>query len=190
MFVAHELVLDIPIWIARTRLTGLVCCGDLAGSAASAYQDGLDGQIRVGPLGDLPGVSKLVRVRFLDPVQRNEVTTLGMRWEATGSAGSLFPVLDADISLAPAPDGKTVLSLAGSYRPPLGRLGTGLDRTLLSGVAAATIRELLQDLADALAAPATAVERAAAPAIRRTCGGADRTRPADTTLPAGGVRRL
>lgn len=167
MFVAHELVLDVPTWIARTRLTNLVCCGDLAGSAAAAYQDGLDGQIRVGPFGDVPGASKLVRVQFLDPMQRHDATTLGMRWEATGAAGGLFPVLDADISLAAAPVDKTLLSLAGSYRPPLGRLGTGLDRALLSRVATATIRELLQSIADALTVPVSTDERAAAPVIRR-----------------------
>ena len=165
MFVAHELVLDVPIWVARTRLTNLVRCGDLAGSAVAAYQDGLDGQIRVGPFGDLPGASKLVNVQFLDPMQRDDTTTLGMRWEATGAAGGLFPVLDADISLAPAADEKTRLSLAGSYRPPLGRLGNGLDRAILSRVATATIRELLLSIADALAAPAGSGERAVAPVV-------------------------
>jgi hypothetical protein len=158
MFVAHELVLDVPTWVARARLTNLVCCGDLAGSAAVAYQDGLDGQIRVGPFGDLPGASKLVNVQFLDPMQREDTTTLGMRWEATGAAGGLFPVLDADISLAPAADGKTQLSLAGSYRPPLGWLGHGLDRAILSRVATATIRELLLSIADALAVSAATRE--------------------------------
>ncbi|MHB1595197.1 MAG: hypothetical protein ACYCO9_11555 [Streptosporangiaceae bacterium] len=156
MFVAHELVLDVPIWVARVRLTNLVRCGDLAGSAAAAYQDG---QIRVGPFGGLPGASKLVNVQFLDPMQRDETTTLGMRWEATGAAGGLFPVLDADIRLAPAADERTRLSLAGSYRPPLGRLGHGLDRAILSRVATATIRELLLSVADALAEPADSGER-------------------------------
>ena len=165
MFVAHELVLDVPIWVARTRLTNLVRCGDLAGSAVAAYQDGLDGQIRVGPFGDLPGASKLVNVQFLDPMQRDDTTTLGMRWEATGAAGGLFPVLDADISLAPAADEKTRLSLAGSYRPPLGRFGNGLDRAILSRVATATIRELLLSIADALAEPAGSGERAVAPVV-------------------------
>jgi hypothetical protein len=165
MFVAHELVLDVPIWVARARLTNLVRCGDLAGSAAAAYQDGLDGQIRVGPFGDLPGASKLVNVQFLDPMQRDDTTTLGMRWEATGAAGGLFPVLDADISLAPAADEKTRLSLAGSYRPPLGRFGNGLDRAILSRVATATIRELLLSIADALAEPADSGERAVAPVV-------------------------
>ncbi len=102
----------------------------------------------------MPGASKLVRVQFLDPIRRDSATTLGMRWEATGAAGALFPVLDADISLAPATGDKTMLSLAGSYRPPFGRLGSGLHRTILSRVATATVRELLRSLADALAAPA------------------------------------
>ena len=45
---------------------------------------------------------------------------LALRWEATGAGGRLFPVLDADLTLAPDGEG-TVLPLAGSYRPPLGR---------------------------------------------------------------------
>ncbi len=158
MFVAHELVLDVPVGDARARLDSLVCCGELAGSAAAAYEDGLDSQIRVGPFGDVPGASKLVRVQFLDPIQRAESITLGMRWEATGAAGALFPVLDADISLTPAAGSKTRLSLVGSYRPPFGRLGSGLDRTILSRVATATIRELLRSIADAVAVSTAACD--------------------------------
>lgn len=169
MFVAQELVLDVPAWDARARLTDLVRCGDLAGSSATAYEAGLDGMMRVGPFGDVPGASKLVRVQFLDPVQRAEVVTLGMRWEATGAAGGLFPVLDADITLAPAADDKTRLSLAGSYRPPFGRLGSGLDRALLSGIGIATVKNLMRSLADALSPMASVREPSpatATPVIR------------------------
>lgn len=170
MFVAHDLVLDVPTWAARARLSNLVCCGALAGSAAAAYEDGLDGQIRVGPFGDLPGASKLVRVQFLDPVRRDDTTTLGMRWEATGAAGGLFPVLDADISLTPAAGEKTRLALAGSYRPPFGRFGTGLDRAILSRVATATVRVLLRSLADALCDPAAAADGQVAPVVLPAAG--------------------
>ncbi len=37
----------------------------------------LDALIRVGPLGDAPLVSKLVAVRFLEPVEWAGVTTVG-----------------------------------------------------------------------------------------------------------------
>ena len=41
--------------------------------------------------------------------------------------------------------------LDGCYRPPLGRLGTGLDRAVLHRVASATIRALLHSIAGELA---------------------------------------
>ena len=49
----------------------------------------------------MPVAAKLVRVRVLDPVYRGDVMTVGLRWEATGPAGGLFPVLDADIAISP-----------------------------------------------------------------------------------------
>ncbi len=150
MFVAHDLLIDIPERTAADRLGRLACCGRVAASAANAYQEGLDTVIRVGPFGDIPGVSKLVRVRFLDMTQHEGEATLVVRWEATGTAGALFPVFDADINVTRVDDEVTRLALIGSYRPPLGRLGAGLDHALLHPVAMATIRALLRDIATAL----------------------------------------
>jgi len=45
---------------------------------------------------------------------------------------------------------KTRVMLNGCYRPPLGRLGAGLDRAVLHRVASATIRALLRSIADEL----------------------------------------
>ena len=72
---------------------------------------------------------------------------LALRWEATGPGGGLFPVLDADLKLAPDGAGGTVLTMAGSYRPPLGPLGEALDRAILRRVAAATIRSFVTQVA-------------------------------------------
>jgi hypothetical protein len=155
MFVGHELVLEVSLATAKARLASLAHAGGLSGASQAAYESGLASLIRVGPLGDLPGASKLVRVHFLDPVHRDHTMTLGLRWEAAGVTGGLFPVLDADISLTPAGAQATRLALAGCYRPPLGRLGAGLDRAILSRVATATIRALLRDVADVLIRPAT-----------------------------------
>jgi hypothetical protein len=158
MFVAHALVLDVGFGAARARLAHLVYDGGLSGSSQTAYQDGLATLIRVGPFGDLPGASKLVQVSFLEPVYRPEAMTVGLRWEATGSTVGLFPVLDADIGLAPAGEQKTRLALFGTYRPPLGRFGAGLDKVLLNQVATSTVSALLRDIADALVSPAAAAD--------------------------------
>lgn len=159
MFVAHALVIEVGFGAARARLAHLVYGGGLSGSSETAYQDGLAALIRVGPFGDLPGASKLVQVSFLDPVYRPEAMTVGLRWEATGSTVGLFPVLDADIGLAPAGEQKTRLALVGTYRPPLGRFGAGLDRVLLNQVATSTVSALLREVADALVLPAAEAER-------------------------------
>jgi hypothetical protein len=86
-------------------------------------------------------------------VRRDGTTTVWLRWEATGPVGGLFPVLDADLQLRSEGLEKTRLTLNGCYRPPLGRLGAGLDRAVLHRVAAATIRALLRGIADTLAEP-------------------------------------
>jgi hypothetical protein len=118
----------------------------------------------------VPGVSRLVRVRFTEPVYRDGAMTIGLRWEATGVTGGLFPVLDADIRLS-ADDGEddcageddgageddcagddagVLVTLTGSYRPPLGAPGAALDWLLLRTVAVATLRTLLARVAAAL----------------------------------------
>ena len=156
MFVTHDITIGVGFRSAQARLVNLVHGSGLSGASQAAYQAGLASVIRVGPFGDVPGGSKLVQVRFLDPVYHAEAMTVGLRWEASGLTGGLFPVFDADISLLPEGGQRTRLVLAGAYRPPLGRVGAGLDRTILNRVAAATIRALLRRVADALDSPEAA----------------------------------
>ena len=156
VFIVEELAVNASFGATQARLARIVNAGGLTGPSHAAYEAGLTGLIRVGPLGDAPGVSKLVQVRFLDPVHRGATMTVPLRWEATGAAGGLFPVLDADLILAADGQDKTVIALAGCYRPPFGRLGAGLDQAILRHAAAATIRALLRSVADAIASPATA----------------------------------
>ena len=75
---------------------------------------------------------------------------MGMRWEATGVTGRLFPALDANITLTPEDGQNTRVTLTGVYRSPLGALGTGLDRALLHHVATATISSLLTRMGKAV----------------------------------------
>jgi hypothetical protein len=159
MFVADEIMLDIGFPAAQARLVNLARRGGLSGASRAAYADELSAVIRVGPFGDAAGASKLVRVRFLDPVCRDDVMTLALRWEATGVTEALFPVLDADITLTPAGQQATRIALAGCYRAPLGSLGAGLDKAILNRVATATIRALLRNVADSLVSPGTAAAR-------------------------------
>lgn len=146
MFLSAERVLGIAIGEARSRLSRLLRDGSLSQTSDSAYQDALS-QLRVGPLGELPRVSRLVRIRMLDPVYRDDAMTVGLRWEATGVTGGLFPVLDADIALSREGGRSTRLAVTGCYRPPFGTLGAGLDRVLMHTVAERTIRSFVDGLA-------------------------------------------
>jgi hypothetical protein len=158
MFVAQDLTIDVEPRAAQARLANLLGGSWLAGVSVTAYDGGLTGLLRVGPAG--PAAAKLVRVRVLDPAYRGEIMTVGLRWEATGPAGGLFPVLDADIIISPAggqgtpAPGQARLRVAGAYRPPLGRLGAGLDRLVLHQVATATVRHLLHSVAQKITNPA------------------------------------
>ena len=70
VFVSDEHALDTSIGVAELRLADLVRGGRLADASQVAYQGGIDQLVRVGPFGDMPGASRLVRVRFVDPVYR------------------------------------------------------------------------------------------------------------------------
>src|SRR5262245_49134669 len=116
MFTSHEITLDLPYDMASGRLVHLINWGSLHGVSEAAYDGGQDVLMRVGPLGGWRGLSKLVRVRVLDPVRRGTTMTVSLRWEATGPASELFPVLDADLILTGAVEGRSRLRLVGSYR--------------------------------------------------------------------------
>jgi hypothetical protein len=147
MFVSADRVLGVAIGVGQARLVNLVHDGSLSEASRHAYRGGMDHLLRVGPLGELPGTSRLVRVRLLDPVYRDDVMTLGMRWEAIGATSRLFPVLDADIKLSGGPGQDTRLALTGCYRPPFGALGAAVDRMLMHTVAELTLRSVLASLA-------------------------------------------
>jgi len=153
MFARHEVSLDLDFPTARARLARLMRGDWLEGVSQDAYAEGLSGQVRVGPFGPVPGMSKLVEVRLLDPVPHEDVVVVPLRWEATGRMGRLFPVLDANLTLAGDGDGKAVLRFAGVYRPPLAAAGEELDQLVLHRVASATVRSLLNRLARMMAEP-------------------------------------
>ena len=155
MFVGDEMVLAVGLDAAKASLAKLARSGLLAGASQDAYDEGITGLVRVGPLGSAPGLSRPVEVRFLDLVSRADSALLVLRWEAVGPGGGLFPALDADLTLTPAGEHATLLTVAGAYRPPLGILGVALDRTILHRVAAATIRAFMNRVADAIARPAS-----------------------------------
>ena len=153
MFVSDQVPLGTSFGAARAGLAALSRSGSLAGVSEAAYGEGIAALAQAGPPGSVPGVPRLVEVHFRDLVQRDDRAGLALRWQAAGPGGGMFPVLDADITLTPAGEHTTLLTLAGTYRPPLGALGAGLDRAILHRVAAATIRAFLSRIADAIVHP-------------------------------------
>jgi hypothetical protein len=139
---------------ATAGLSAMVSNGWLRQASADAYESGRRGLARVGPRGDIALLSKLVEVRMRDLVIHDGSAVLTLRWEATGYGGSLFPALDADITVTPSADGTSLLTLDGAYRPPLAALGTALDKVILNRVATSTMRSLLAQIAESIASNA------------------------------------
>jgi len=154
VFVGHQVLVNVGIGVARIRLANLVHDGLLVIASRDAYGGAVTGLARVGPLGSVPWLSKLIQVQARDLVIGEGPAVLTLRWQATGPGGALFPVLDADIRLAPAGDRAVMLRLDGAYRPPLGIAGAGLDRAILRRVATATVQDFLGRIAEVIADPA------------------------------------
>jgi hypothetical protein len=161
MIVAQERVLAVPFTVASARLVALPYGHWFQDMSQTVYQGGVEYLTRVGPAGAMPGASRLVRVQFTEPARRDGTVTLGLRWEATGVTSGLFPALDADIRLSDR-DGITRITLTGSYRPPFGPLGAGLDWLFLRTVATATLKTLLARIAAALEGVSAETEQPAA----------------------------
>lgn len=148
MFVREELRLAAEFAASRDRLSAVAHSGSLLAAAQAASDgagtgEGSSALARVGPLGPVRGLSRVVEVQFGDLVAHEESAQLALRWEVAGPGGGLFPALDADITLARAGELATMLTLTGVYRPPLGSVGAGLDQAILHRVAMATIRDFL-----------------------------------------------
>ncbi len=161
MFHSDQAWLDVGLAAAQARLMDLVRGGVLGSASAQAYRDGIT------------GLARLIQVHFQDLDARGDAARLALRWEAAGPGGGLFPALDADITLTPAGEYSTGLTLTGVYRPPPGSAGTGLDQAVVRQVVTATIRAFLYRITDAISHPAGA----AGP-------GTDAADPAPHSLPA------
>ena len=146
MFVTEETTIALPFGWAGAQLGSTIESGWLGEVSDQAYAAGLAVLARAGPLGDVSGLAKTVQVRLSGPRERRMGVAYALRWEAGGPAGGLFPVLDADLSLIRVDASRTRLAIIGCYRPAPGTLSVQLDRLLLSGMARATLRSLLDSV--------------------------------------------
>jgi len=105
-------------------------------------------------IGGVP-VSKRVVVMLGEPVMTATWTVIPLDWKATFPE-QLFPKMTGRIELAPVDQAVTRLTVSGMYQPPLGKLGIGLNETVMQGVADTTVKELAEAIAKRLDAAVTA----------------------------------
>jgi len=90
-------------------------------------------------------VEKRVTVE-LEPTRHGlDWLRLGFSWKPTLSAG-MFPGVHGELHLEPNSYRDTLITVSGTYAPPLGAAGRGLDRVLLHKVAEATFRSLAESI--------------------------------------------
>lgn len=147
MFVTEETTIALPFGWAVAQLGSTIESGRLDEVSDHAYAAGLAVLARAAPPGDVRGLAKSVQVRLSGPRGRKTGVGYALRWEASGPAGGLFPVLDADLSLIRVDASRTRLAITACYRSSSGTPGVQLDRLLLSRTARTTLRSLLDSIA-------------------------------------------
>ena len=147
MFVRHSVHIDHPIG----------ACTDALMSGPRKWFPRLSGK-GVGSVGLHIGgvpVSKRVVVTLGEPVKTATWTVIPLEWKATFPE-QLFPKMTGRIELAPVDKAVTRLTVSGMYEPPLGKVGKGLNETVMKGVADATVKELAEAIAKRLDAAVSA----------------------------------
>lgn len=151
MLIQDFVYVDAPVDAVRRRLAAGAEAW-LSPLAARAGTAGDTVRVRIGPAGGLPLLSRTARVTVGSTAEHGDYVVIPMTWQADG-LDAAFPVLWADLEVAPIGEGETQLTLTGRYDPPLGSLGRTLDRLVLHRVAQASVRAFLEGVGAALEAP-------------------------------------
>jgi len=157
MFGVRETAVAAAYRDAAARLIPLVREPAWADASHAAWDAGQKILTASGPAGSPRGDSRLAEISSLHLREEEDSLSVALRWAATAPTGSVFPVLDADLTLLPAAAPPAVesslksrLRLIYSYRPLPGRSGNAMDTAILGRVADATTRSFLEDLAHLL----------------------------------------
>ena len=152
MFVDEDTRIAVPVAVALERLLAYLQGDGLQTASLDAFSMGQALLVRAG----FAGLSKQVAVQNLPAYSRGDTIVIPIRWVATGPVADLFPPLDANLELDPAGGGTSRLTLRGSYRPPLGRVGASLDQMVLHQAARTTVSGFLKLVSRAILTPHTA----------------------------------
>lgn len=124
----------------------------VAAALAQVRRRGETVEGRIRPMGWPSLLSKEVTLQASRPRCHEDRALVSLRWEARGALG-LFPDLDADVELEPEGITQTLVTLRGSYRPPLRGVGQLVDTLVLHRVGEATARGVVVAIAAALVDP-------------------------------------
>ena len=145
MFIEYSTTIDLGLDTIEKAL------GDVRSEAGEwanlAYREGEQLRSRVGP-GDT--VARSVTLDIGMPEIHSSGIVYPIKWTAVG-ATLLFPSLEADLILSKQGTDRTMITLKGTYEPPLGPLGKLVDRAGLGRVAEATVHNWMDRLEEALA---------------------------------------
>ncbi len=121
--------------------------------ASDAYRDAERLTVRLSVGGG--ALAKKVELEIKDRYAGPDQVVLAMSWTAT-EATALFPRMEADLKIEPLGLNLTQLSFEGSYQPPLGAPGAVLDQWALHRVSEASVKNLVDRVAEDLHAYPTA----------------------------------
>lgn len=144
MFVTATGSVDLGLAEVESRLLDIR--RSLDDLADVAYRRGENLSAKVGPG---RGLAKEVHLDIGVPQILKSGIAYPVKWRAPG-ATILFPELVGDLVLSKQGNSSTLLTLNGTYEPPLGFVGRVADRAGLHNVADATVRHWLDQLIEAL----------------------------------------
>ena len=145
MFVHYFTYVPLPLGVVEHRLDALRDA--LEDWAGVAYREGEELRAKVGP--SVAGHAKEVRLVIGSVEIHRSGLVYSIGWTATG-AQALFPKLTGELVLSHVGQEKTKLLLEANYQPPLGPLGRVVDRVVLGRFAESTVKNWVDQLANAL----------------------------------------
>ena len=145
MFIHYYTYVPLPLGVVEHRLDALRDA--LEDWAGVAYREGEELRAKVGP--SVGGHAKEVRLVIGVAEIHRTGLVYPISWTATG-AQALFPKLTGELVLSHVGPEQTELSLEANYQPPMGPLGRVVDRVVLGRFAESTVKNWVDQLAEAL----------------------------------------
>ncbi|MCH8972489.1 MAG: hypothetical protein IH918_10485 [Acidobacteria bacterium] len=145
MFVHYFTYVPLHLGVVEHRLDDLRDA--LEDWAGVAYREGEELRAKVGP--SVGGYAKEVRLVIGVAEIHRTGLVYPISWTAVG-AQALFPKLTGELVLSHVGPEQTKLLLEATYQPPMGPLGRVVDRVLLGRFAESTVKNWVDQLAEAL----------------------------------------